>query len=572
MKQYDTVSYRYESIRKTNEMNTDLLRGHPLDSPHDVIADPRRRSRILVAMCLALIAVVASVSGLNVAQQALADDLGATQGQLLWIINGYTIALAALLLPVGAIGDRFGRKPILLTGLTLFVGANLVAALSTSVTMLLVARVVGGAAAAMIMPVTLSVITSSFPAADRARAVGIWSGFAGAGGILGLFVSSFLIDQVTWPWLFVMPIGFAVAALVMSGRAVPNSREHSEHPFDTVGAILSAVAIGGIVLGIHEGPERGWSDALTLTGLVVGTVALVAFVAWELRHQEPLMDLRVFTDRELSTGAIVLTIVFAVMMGLFLVLVQFLQAVAGYSALRASAGLLPMAFLMMPLSAVAPMIAKRVGLRRTMLMGSMAFATGLVLMALMVSSTNPYWSILPGLLVMSVGIGLLMSPGTTAITESLPEERQGVASALNDTVREFGGAVGIALLGSVLNAGYRADIAPVADALPGEAGDAVREGIGQAVGVAQQVGGANGLSILQHAREAFVAGWRHSMWVGVGLAAAVVLYVLIRGPRLDDGDGQGIDADDRGIDAELERVLQNERVLQSDAGPVGTVR
>ena len=197
---------------------------HPHDDGGTVVTDPRRQRNILIAMCTALIAVIASVSGLNVAQQDLALDLGATQGQLLWVINGYTMALAALLLPIGAIGDRLGRKPILLGGLVLFMGANTMAGLATSTGMLLTARVLAGVAAAMIMPVTLSVITSSFPAEQRARAVGIWSGFAGAGGILGLFVSSFLIDQFTWPWLFAMPVLFAGVSLVMTLRAVSNSR------------------------------------------------------------------------------------------------------------------------------------------------------------------------------------------------------------------------------------------------------------------------------------------------------------------------------------------------------------
>ncbi len=498
--------------------------------PTTIVTDPRRQRRILIAMCTALIAVVASVSGLNVAQQALALDLGASQGQLLWIINGYTMALAALLLPVGAIGDRWGRKPVLLSGLVLFIVANGAAALATSTTMLLLARVAAGVAAAMIMPVTLSVITSSFPAEQRARAVGIWSGFAGAGGILGLFVSSFLIDYLTWPWLFVMPMAFAAVSLVMTVGAVRNSREHTEGRFDTLGSVLSALAIGGIVLGIHEGPEQGWTAPLTAIALVVGVVALVGFVIRELHIKWPLLDLRVFRDRRLATGSTVLLIVFAVMFGLFLVLVQFLQAVVGYSALGAAAGLLPMAAVMMPLSAVAPTIAKRVGLRTTMITGASFFTAGLALMAVMVSAEGGYWSILPGLLVMAVGIGLLMSPSTTAITEALPEEHQGVASALNDTVRELGGAVGIALLGSILNAGYRTAVAPATEGLSADVAHRVEEGIGSAFAAAGDLG-ADAPAVLGAAREALVDGWRVSMWVSVALAAATLLFVLWRAPR-----------------------------------------
>ena len=371
-------------------MDTAIERPPDSRDPDDgvIVTDPRRQRMILIAMCTALIAVVASVSGLNVAQQDLAIDLGASQGQLLWVINGYTMALAALLLPIGAIGDRWGRKPILVSGLVLFALANTAAAFAGSTSMLLAARVVAGVAAAMIMPVTLSVITSSFPAEQRARAVGIWSGFAGAGGILGLFVSSFLIDYFTWPWLFAMPVLFASVSLVLTVRVVGNSREDHGGRFDTVGSVLSAVAIGALVLGIHEGPERGWTDGLALAGLVVGVLALVGFVAWELRNTHPLLEVRLFADRALAAGSLTLLIVFAVMFGIFLVLVQFFQAVLGWSALGAAAGLLPMAIVMMPLSAVAPTIAKRVGTRRVLMTGTALFGAGLAMMATMVSAVR----------------------------------------------------------------------------------------------------------------------------------------------------------------------------------------
>lgn len=347
----------------------------PPDAAHhsehlaQLVTDPKRQRQILIAMCAALIAVVASVSGLNVAQQDLAIDLGASQNQLLWIINGYTMALAALLLPIGAIGDRWGRKPILLGGLALFIGANIMAGLAPGTGMLLAARILSGIAAAMIMPVTLSVITSSFPGEQRARAVGIWSGFAGAGGILGLFVSSFIVDYLTWPWLFAMPVLFALGSMAMTLRAVSDSREDQAGRFDTVGSVLSALAIGFIVLGIHEGPERGWSDPLAAGGLGIGLTALAAFVVWELRQDQPLLDIRLFAHRGLAAGSLTLLIVFAVMFGVFLVLPQFTQAVLGYSALKSAAALLPMVVLMMPLSAVAPVIAQKIGTRTVLAAG-----------------------------------------------------------------------------------------------------------------------------------------------------------------------------------------------------------
>ncbi len=495
-----------------------------------LITDPARQRRILIAMCAALIAVVASVSALNVALQDLAIDLEASQGALLWIINGYTMALAALLLPIGAIGDRWGRKPVLVGGLVTFIAANLLGGFATSVGVLLVSRVLAGVAAAMVMPVTLSVITSSFPAEQRARAIGIWSGFAGAGGILGLFAASFLIDYFTWPWLFAMPVAFAAISLAMTFDAVPNSREPVIGRFDSIGSITSAVAVGGLVLGIHEGPERGWTDSLTVVGLLVGIVALAAFIAWELRQTSPLLELRLFAHRGLSAGSITLLVVFATLLGIFLVLVQFMQAVLGYSAVRAATGLLPMMLLMLPLSSVAPTLAKRAGARNVMLAGIGIFGLGLALLASMVSQDRGYLGVMPGLLVVAVGIGLTMSPATAVITESLPLEQQGVASALNDTVRELGGAIGIALLGSLVSAGYRSSVSGAAEGLAPEVAHQVEEGIGSAISVAPTLG-SDGPAVVEAARSAFVDGWRLSMWVGVAMAAAVFVYVLARGPR-----------------------------------------
>ncbi len=421
----------------------------PEPAAPEAVLDPRRRTLILTAVCAALAAVIASVSGLNIAQQAIALDLGASQGDLLWVVNGYTVALAALLLPIGALGDRWGRKHILTGGLALFVVGNLAASMTTSVEALIAFRVVTGLAAAMIMPATLSIITSSFPADARGRAVGIWAGFAGAGGILGLLLSSFLIDRVTWPWLFIPPVVVAAASLVLTVLYVPNSRESILHRFDVVGSVLSVFAVGGIVLGIQEGPERGWSDPLAMAGLAIGIVALLSFVAWELRlardDGHPLLDLRIFRERALSAGSLALFVPFMAMFGIMLVLVQFMTAVLGYSAFRSALSLLPMAAVMMGLSPVAPALAARIGARRIMGLGLGLLTAGLFLMAVLVERRT-YLSILPGLLVLAAGMGISMTPATTAITGSLPKAQQGVASALNDTVREVGGAIGTVLV------------------------------------------------------------------------------------------------------------------------------
>lgn len=494
-----------------------------------VITDPRRRRRILIAMLTALVAVIASVSALNVAQQELAIELGASHGTLLWIINGYTLALAALLLPVGAIGDRWGRRHVLNAGLVLFVISSLGAALATSATMLLLARVAGGVAAAMIMPVTLSVITSTFPAEERGRAVGLWAGFAGAGGIIGLWASAFVIDHFSWPWVFVLPGVLAVGALVLAITSVPNSREHQAGRFDIAGAVLSALAVGGLVLAIHEGPERSWTDPITVASLVIGLASLIAFIAYELRTDNALLDVRILGNRSVAAGSLTMVMMFAVLYGVFLVGIQYLQAVLGFSAVRSAAGLLPIAAVMMPLSNVAPRLVARFGTRFTLMTGLGAFAAGLVMLATMPSVEGGYWSVAPGLAVIGLGMGLAMTPSTTAITESLPAERQGVASALNDTVREIGGAVGVALLGSVLNASYGNAVSGTAATLPADTAHAVEDGIGPALAAAQQMGAA-GDPVATAAREAFVTAWSNAMWVSVAIAAAGFAWVTLRGP------------------------------------------
>ena len=276
-------------------MSTDTMTGTIAAAPTATPdTEPKRRQRVLVAMCIALVAVIASVSALNVAQQDLALDLGASQGSC----SGSSTATrwrsprcccrSAPSATAGAASTSCWPASSCSPAPTSW------PPLSTTVAMLLVARVLAGVGAAMIMPVTLSVITSTFPDEQRARAIGIWAGFAGAGGILGLFFSSFMIDYFTWPWLFAMPIALAAAAFVLTWRYVTAAREITSGRFDIVGSFLSALAIGGIVLGIHEGPEKGWGHWLTIAGLIIGVVARRRVLIWELRHEHPLLDIRVF--------------------------------------------------------------------------------------------------------------------------------------------------------------------------------------------------------------------------------------------------------------------------------------
>lgn len=495
-----------------------------------LISDPRHRRAILWAVCIALMAVVASVSGLNVAQPQLATTFDASQGQVLWIINTYTLTLAALLLPMGAAGDRLGRKPVLIAGLVIFGVANAAAAVAPVLEVMIAARLLSGIGAAMIMPVTLSVITSSFPDAERSKAIGMWTAVAGGGGILGMYLSALLVDVTSWRWLFALPIALTAAALLISVRTVPNSRARATGPFDLLGSLTSIVAAVGFTFALHEAPTLGWGDPRVVTTLAVAALATVAFVVRERHAPSPLLNVRHFRTRSLSSGTTLLLVLFGVQGGVSLVLYPFFQVVLGWSGLLATLGLMPMAVLMMLASGLAPRLASNIGPRATMVAGLGIATAGLALMAGLVSADGGYLSVLPGLVAMGLGSGLAMTPSTEAITSSLPREQQGVASALNDLTRELGSALGIALLGGVLVAGYQNAIADGLGGVPADLATQAREGIANAAAAGQTAGG-YAQQILTAAQNAFVAGWQQAMWVGVAVMGALALLVLFRGPR-----------------------------------------
>ncbi|MBS1678208.1 MAG: MFS transporter [Actinobacteria bacterium] len=507
-----------------------------------IVADPARRRTILIATCAALMAVVASASGLNVAQQQMAVDLSASQGSVLWIINAYTVALAALLLPAGAIADHRGRKPVLIAGLALFGAATAGAAVADAVGLMIALRILAGVGAAMVMPVTLSVLTSSFPEEARAQAIGVWTAVAGGGGLLGMLTSAVLVSAVGWRWVFALPLLLVVAAFLVTAAAVPNSRERVATRFDLAGSLLSVVGIGGLVVGIYEGPARSWTAPLTVASLAVGVFATLGFVLRELRCPAPLLDLRAFRDRRLAAGSTTLLVIFAVLGGVFVVLFPFFETVLEWSAIQAMAGLLPMLVAMMGASGLAPKVSAGLGARTTTLAGVAAAAIGLALMAALVSVDGGYFAVLPGMVLIGLGMGLAMPLATHAITASLPADRQGVASALNDTTRELGSALGIALLGAVLTASYRSAIAPDLTAFPGRVADAAREGIGRAFEVAtREADAARADALIATARGAFVTGWSAAIWVGAAAMGLLLLFLIARAPR-DAPDPDGSDS------------------------------
>jgi EmrB/QacA subfamily drug resistance transporter len=413
------------------------------------------RRRILLTMCVALATVVSSVASLNVALPDLARDTGASQTQIQWIVDAYALVFAGLLLPAGALGDRLGRRRILLAGLAVFGLAAAAAAFIDEPGALIAVRATMGLGAALIMPTTLSVITSSFGPGERDRAVAIWAGIAGGSALLGLLVSGAVLELWSWPSIFVLNVVLAAIAAAGTVRFVPEGRSAGRPPLDAGGALLSALGLTALVWAFIEGPERGWGDALVVGGFVAGVALGAAFVAYELRRDQPMLDPRLFALRGFGAGSLSLMVQFFALFGFIFVLLQYVQYALGYSPLQAGVALAPMAVVLIGVSSRVPHLIDRFGVRRVGPPG-LAIAGGGMAILSTLDADAAYWHLLAGLLVLGLGLALATTPATTAIVESVPEAKQGVASAVNDASREVGGALGIAVIGSAFVNGLSA--------------------------------------------------------------------------------------------------------------------
>jgi EmrB/QacA subfamily drug resistance transporter len=487
----------------------------------------RRRQLILVAVCLSLVLVVAGTTMLNVALPDLARSLHASQSQQQWIVDGFSVALAALLLPSGVLGDRYGRRTTLLAGIVIFGVTAALSTFTTSAGALIGLRILAGAGAALIMPGTLSTITSVFPAEEKASAVAVWSGFAGAGAVLGLVGSGAMLQQFWWGSIFLVTAALAAVAAVATILIVPATSDPDSPKVDVPGSVLSVLAIGGLVFGITEGPVRGWADPLTLMGLIGGTVALGAFIASSLRARQPLLDPRLFRDRRFAAGTVSVFLQFLAMMGFFFIFLQYLQLVQGYGTLKASLAVVPFAVGMMPASTAAAGLAARFGGKNVGAFG-LAISAGGFLWLSQLSVGSSYWPVLLGILVVGAGLGLGMTPATNAIVESLPPAKQGLASAVNDTSRELGGAFGIAIIGSAFTAAYRTHIGPSLHQLPLPIAGAAKQAPAAAIQVADRLG-PNGQALVHQTRTAFMSGQRQALLIGAVALVIGAVFVALRG-------------------------------------------
>jgi MFS transporter, DHA2 family, multidrug resistance protein len=482
-----------------------------------------RRWFLLAIMCLSLVLVVMSVSGLNTALPTIQRELGASASDLQWIVDAYAIVFAGLLLSAGAIGDRFGRRRALLVGLAIFGLGTFLGGVATSSSQLIAGRAVMGIGAAFIMPATLSIITAIFPPHERGRAIAIWAGFAGAGASIGPVVTGALLEGFWWgsTLLVNVPIVVGIIAAVMT--FAPDSRDDTKTPLDPVGALLSLVGLSALIFGIIQGPEDGWTSSIVLGSFLISGAALSLFVAWERRSDHPMLPLTLFRDRRFSTGSAVITVAFFVMFGFFFLVTQYFQFGRGYSPLEAGLAGLPPALTFVAFSPRSAALAERYGAARVMAVGLAIVAGGFGLLSVLTPDT-PYLVIAGALALLGAGMAITVAPATAEIMTSVPLSKAGVGSAVNDTTRELGGALGIALMGTIVNTAYRSSIDLEGVRLPAGTRAAAEESIGAADSIAGRIPG--GEALTTQAASAFTDAFKLANMVSVAIALATAAVVL----------------------------------------------
>ena len=493
----------------------------------------RRRWLALVVLCVSLLVIVIDNTIVNVALPTLVRDLGANISELQWVVDAYTLVFAGLLLLAGTLGDRYGRRRTLLLGLVTFGAASAAAAFASGVNQLVIARAVMGAGAAFIMPATLSLLTSVFrDPRERAMAIGIWAATAGVGVALGPVVGGFLLDHYWWGSVFIVNVPIVVGALIGARLLVPESRDPVARPVDWAGAALSGAGLVAFVWAIIEAPSKGWTSAPVAGAFVFAAVALVAFVGWERRVEEPLLDVRLFRNARFTAASSTVTVLFFALFGFLFLSTQYLQFVLGYTPSESGVRMLPYAGAMIVAAPLSSKLVARFGTKVIVTIGMLAFAGGLALAATITTATG-YGRLGIAMVFMGIGMGLAGAPATESIMGSLPPDRAGIGSAVNDTTRELGGALGVAIVGSIVSSLYRSEL-DLPAGLPEPVGEAARESLGAAVHIGSGAGG----SLADSAREAFTyAMARGSIVVAViSAAGALIAWRYLPARAVESGE------------------------------------
>ena len=488
---------------------------------------PRRRTAMLVTVCLAVFAINLDTTIVNVALPSLGAHLHASTATLQWVVDGYSLAFATLVLAGGSLGDRYGRRPTLLVGLAGFAAASVAAGLSTSADELVVWRFVMGTFAALVYPTTLSIITNAYTdRIERSKAIGVWGAVTGLGVATGPVTGGLLLAHFAWGSVFFALAPVAVIAAVLTGVFVPESRTPGAPRLDLAGLAGSSAAIGLLVHTIIEAPAAGWASVTTLVGFGLTAAVGAVFVIVERRSANPMIDVSLFKVPAFSAASMSVTVAFFALFGFTFLVTQYMQVVRGWGTLSTGLRILPVAAAIGVGSAVSPRLAARYGTRTIVATGLVTFGAAFAWIAVS-AQDQPYIHIAAEMLLMGAGLGLTTTPATESILSVLPAAKAGVGSAVNDATREAGGALGVAVIGSIFTSVYLHHLAgtPVAD-LPAAAADAARGSVGAALGVAHAAHGPASIALTHAVTSSFMHGFDLACLAGAGICALGALGAL----------------------------------------------
>jgi EmrB/QacA subfamily drug resistance transporter len=500
------------------------------------LSDPlqyARRWKTLGVLSLSLVIIGLDTTLLNVALPTLQDELDASASKLQWMVDAYLLVLAGLLLVFGTLGDRYGRKLALQAGVSIFGLASLGALVADSADALIAVRALMGIGAALIMPATLSIIANVFSGPERGKAIGIWAALAAVGIGLGPLAGGLLLEWFDWSSVFVLNVPFAAVALLLGIRYVPESRDPHPGSFDPLGAVLSTVGFTALVFAIVEAPDEGWLSGLVLGALAVAVGLLAAFLWWELECDEPMLDLGFFRDAAFSVGTAAVSIAFFALMGGIFILTQYLQFAHGYSAIQAGAIMSPMTLGLVLGAGSSSRLVARAGVARVVGGGLAGLAIMLGLTPLFDPETGSV-ALLAWFLGIALFMGWTMAPATDAVVGAVPAAKSGVASATNTVARMVSGALGVAIIGSLINSLYANDVGDSLGGLPPGARAAAEDSVGAAHAASAQLPPDAASGVLSAAGDAFTHAMGIGLTVGAALAAAMALLVvrLLPSPRL----------------------------------------
>lgn len=481
----------------------------------------RRRWWMLAVLSVSLVIIGLDNTILNVALPTIQRELGSSASELQWIVDAYVLVFAGLLLAMGALGDRYGRKRTLQAGLVLFGLSSVAAAFAETNVQLIAARAAMGVGGALIMPSTLSIIVDVFPREEQGKAIGVWTGMAALGIALGPALGGWLLEHFWWGSVFMINVPVVAAALAGGLLLVPESRDPAGTAVDAPGAALSMVTLFLLVYAIIEAPARGWLDPFVVGAFAGSAVGGAVFVLWERRQRHPMLDLALFRNPRFSVGVASITLAFFALFGTIFLNTQYLQFVHGYSALEAGLAVTPLAVGMLIGAANSHRLVARFGTGKVIGLG-MAVLSAALLSYVLWTATTPYPVIGVTIVVMAFGIANAMAPATEAVMGAVPVAKAGVGSAMNDTTRQVGGAFGVAILGSIVNIVYSARMTAPPGAPP-EVADVVTDSVGGAIAVAARLGGSEGAALAAMARDAFL----DAMDAAMILAAAVAFVGAI---------------------------------------------